>query len=74
MSRKKKGHYYMSAKEKVLNPREARQVLRRNGFIYVKSKGDHDIFERGDERITVTSTGLNRMVWRRMVKSHSLVL
>ena len=62
----------MSAKEKVLNPREARRVLRDNGFVYIKSKGDHDIFERGNERITVTAVGLNRMVWKRMVKTHSL--
>ena len=60
-------------KMKVYNSREARQVVRRNGYVYEYSRGDHDYFFRGNRRIIVAKK-LNRMIWERVVKEYELNL
>ena len=60
-------------KMKVYNSREARRVVRRNGYIYEYSKGDHDYFFKGNTRIVI-ARNLNRMIWERLVKEYQLNL
>ena len=60
-------------KMKVYNSREARQVVRRNGYEYEYSRGDHDYFFKEKRRIII-SNPLNRMVWERVVKEFELDL
>ena len=60
-------------KMKVYNSREARQVIRKNGYEYTHSRGDHDYFVKDNKKI-VLNRNLNRMVWERLVKEHQLVL
>ena len=70
---KSKGH--SKTKMKVYNSREARKIARKNGWILVRSTGDHSYFKHPDNPKTlVISEGLNRMVWERCVKEFDLNL
>ena len=82
-----KGDDYMAKKEqaigkstgknktkmKVYNSREARQVVRRNGYEYSYSRGDHDYYMKNNRRIVI-ARNLNRMIWERLVKEYELDL
>lgn len=56
---------------KVYSTREFIQILKKNGFTYNRSKGDHLIFKRGIKTITI-NRGLNRMVAQRLIKENNL--
>ena len=50
------------------------RILRRNGFRPIpKSGSSHEKWVRGDgEYLVVGMNGMNRMIWRRLVKEHNL--
>ena len=52
--------------------RTVARILRRNGFRPIlKSGSSHDKWVRGDgEHLVVRMNGMNRMIWRRIVKDH----
>ena len=51
------------------------RILRRNGFLPIpKSGSSHEKWVRGDgEHLVVGMTGVNHMIWRRLVKEHNLI-
>lgn len=62
-------------KMKVYNSREARKVARRNGWVLVRTNGDHYYYKHPNNPNTlVISEGLNRIVWERCVKEFDLDL
>ena len=64
-------------KIKQLKTREFEEILNKNGFILVRSKGDHKIYKRTVEEqkeTVVVNLNLNQMVARRLIKQHKLKL
>jgi predicted RNA binding protein YcfA (HicA-like mRNA interferase family) len=62
-------------KMKVYNSREARKIARKNGWILVRTNGDHTYLKHPEHTKTlVISEGLNRMVWERCVKEFNIDL
>ena len=55
--------------------REFRLLLRQNGYYYVRSCGDHNIFSNDVKVISIPNHGkqLNRMLCRRLIKEYELV-
>lgn len=47
-------------------------VLSHNGFVYERQRGSHQIWKRGDERISVPVLKLNKMMARRFIKEYGL--
>ena len=58
-------------KTKEFNGREFKRILMNNGFVYVRQNGDHAIYKRGDE-LAVVNKKMNKMVARRLIKTHNL--
>ena len=56
---------------KEYSTKEFVRILLDNGFEYVSCKGDHKKFRRGNETVVVNKK-LNRMVARRLLKTHNL--
>lgn len=54
------------------SPREFQKILKKNGFVYDHQTGDHRIWYRGREHISVTATRLNPVVALRLVKEYNL--
>lgn len=54
--------------------REVERILNRNGYVGEKAKGSHVKFRKGLDSLVVTnaSGGINRMLWRRLVKEHKI--
>ena len=61
---------YMS-KKKTYNSREARKILRANGYKYDGCKGDHFRYIKDNNLIIITKN-LNKMVWRRLCKENNI--
>ena len=55
--------------------RTVARILRRNGFRPIpKSGSSHEKWGRGDgEKLVVRMNGMNRMIWRRLVKEDNLI-
>lgn len=71
----KKSKKDMKTKMKVYNTREAIQIARRNGWVLVRTKGDHYYFKHPNHsKILLISKNLNRMVWERCVNEFDLNL
>lgn len=58
-------------KTKSYNKREFHRILLDNGFELVRTRGSHYVFKRGEEEI-VTNKDPNKMMIRRMLKTHNL--
>lgn len=58
-------------KTKSYNKREFHRILLDNGFELVRIRGSHYVFKRGNEEI-VTNKDPNKMMIRRMLKTHNL--
>ena len=54
--------------------RDAERILKRNGYVSEKAKGSHVKFRKGHDSLVITnaSSGVNRMLWRRLVKEHKI--
>lgn len=62
-------------KMRIYTTKEARRIAERNGWILVRSKGDHWYYKKAGVPYTLTiSEKLNRMVWERCVKEYKLDL
>lgn len=62
-------------KIKVYNTREAMRIARKNGWILVRTNGDHYIYKHPEHtKILTISKELNRMVWQRCVHEFDLNL
>ena len=50
------------------------KMLKRNGYECESVKGSHIKFRKGADVIVVTgaSSGVNHMIWRRLVKEHKI--
>ena len=60
---------------KQYSPRQFRRILRNNGFTYIRSNGDHDIYENGSgKHISIPATRTNKMLCRRLIKENGLVV
>ena len=62
-------------KMKVYNTREVMRIVRRNGWVLVRTKGDHYIYEHPDHNKHLTiSKKPNRIVVERCVNEYGLNL
>ena len=54
--------------------REFKELLRINGYILTRSKGDHLIFTKPNciQHISIPATQINMMVARRLIKENNL--
>ena len=67
MERKKKS----IGKTKEFSTMEFERIIRNNGFIFDRQRGDHKIYKRKGETV-VLNKNLNKMVARRLIKEHNL--
>jgi len=51
--------------------RDAEKILKRNGFVYDKTRGSHHQYVRNGIRIVVNKN-INPCVWLRLVKENNL--
>lgn len=58
--------------KKTYTRRECLLIIKNNGFVYDHSTGDHDIYVRGKEKISLVARGTNPMIFRRLMKEHNL--
>lgn len=62
-------------KIKIYNAREARKVVRKNGWKLMRVNGSHYIYKHPDsDKILTISKDLNRIVWERCVDEYNLDL
>ena len=62
-------------KMKVYNTKEAMRIARKNGWILVRTKGDHCIYKHPNcSKLLTISKRLNRIVWERCVAEFGLNL
>lgn len=60
-------------KAKNYKRRDFIRILIDNGFVYDRTRGDHEIYKRGKQHISVPyRTDLNRMLTRRLIKEYNL--
>lgn len=58
-----------------LDPNKIKKIIRKNGFEFLRQKGSHIMFRHEDGRtIWISECGVNRMLWRRLVKENCLIL
>ena len=63
------------ARMKTYSGREARRIVKANGWKLSRTKGDHWIYKNDkNDRLLVIPTRLNRMLWRRLVKEYDIDL
>ena len=67
MERKKKS----IGKTKEFSTMEFERIIRNNGFVFDRQRGDHKIYKRKGETV-VLNKNLNKMVARRLIKEHNL--
>lgn len=63
-------------KMKVYNVREAKQIVRKNGWILDRTAADHFLYKHPDNPkiLTLCNKKLNRMIWERLVNEYDLKL
>lgn len=54
--------------------KEFKRILKNNGYVLVRQKGDHLIYKhpQREKIITITSKDLNMMIARRLIKENNL--
>ena len=57
-----------------INAREFKQILNRNGFEYVRCKGDHMTYKNGDRMIVFNNVRLKAVVVNRLIKENNLTI
>lgn len=58
-------------KTKDYNMQDFKRLLVDNGFEFVRQKGDHMIYKRGNDTVVATKKP-NKMMVRRMIKTYNL--
>lgn len=62
-------------KMRMYTTREARKIAEKNGWVFVRSNGDHWHYKHPNyTKMLTISEGLNRMVWERCVREYELNL
>ena len=57
------------------NKRDVEIILRNNGWWVSRQTGSHKIYENDKgEHMTIKCSGCNKMVFRRLIKEHNLVV
>ena len=57
----------------VMNLTEVRRILRKNGFVYERSNGDHDIYYKDGKHISIpVHKTMHPMMWKRLMKENNL--
>lgn len=59
--------------KKVYTSREFATLLKKNGYRYDHSTGDHNIYRKDGRHISFPAKDLNRMVARRLIKEYNLI-
>ena len=52
--------------------REFRRILKDNGYIEIRMKGDHATFKKDGDTITINVVNLKPIVANRLIKEHNL--
>lgn len=74
MKTTKLNHNRPKGRIKACSQREADKILRKNGWVYVRSSGRHHTYKHPDHRELITLTGdLNRMLWEKYVRQFNLL-
>ena len=58
-----------------LDTKKIVKILKKNGFVFDHSKGDHNYYKHPDRpksMFAVTAPYMNRMIWRRICKEHNI--
>ncbi len=55
-----------------ISSREFQRILKDNGFVYDHQTGDHRIWYRGNEHISVPYIRINPLIAQRLVKEYKL--
>lgn len=64
-------------KAKSYTVKEFEKILKLNGFERVRTHGSHAIYKKEDKTISVVvnnSSGMNRMICRRLIKENGLIV
>jgi len=57
----------------VLSDREFAKLLKKNGYVVVRSSGDHTIWTNANRKDSITvNKNINPMVMRRLIKEHNI--
>lgn len=57
-----------------LDANKIKKIINRNGFKFLRQKGSHVSYRHDDGRtIWISESGVNRMIWRRLVKEANLI-
>ena len=62
------------ARHKIYTYKEMDRLLRNNGFVLVRTKGDHFIYKKEglSDNVVITAGQNNKMVCKRLIKMYSL--
>lgn len=58
-------------KTKDYSTKEFQRLLTNNGFEFVRQKGDHMVYKRGNDTVVATKNP-NKMMIRRQIKTYNL--
>ena len=62
------------SKIKAVNRREANKILKKNGWVHVRSYGDHDIYKHKNyAEIVSIPADVNFIMWQKYVKKFNLL-
>ena len=59
---------------KTYTHREFVRILNKNGYVRDHVTGSHITYIKGDDKIVATNNRINKMVARRLIKEHELVV
>ena len=54
-----------------ITTREAKRILNKNGFSFVRKRGSHNQYSKCGKTITITDK-VNPCIWKRLVKENNL--
>ena len=58
---------------KTYNLKEVKNILSNNGFQFCYQNGNHLIYKKNNQHITITRT-INKMVFQRLIKEYDLTI
>lgn len=59
--------------KKTITSRELGRLLKVNGFVLIRTTGDHRVYQKGNDSVVVNMRNLNRMVAQRLIKENHLL-
>ena len=57
---------------KQYSTRDFQRILKENGFVYLRSKGDHFTYRRDNRNLTINVVKLKPIICNRLIKEYSL--